>query len=162
MRPAFLCLCLLLFASACETTTDDIFGIGGGGGAVTQAQAAGSWSFTVQQTGTLACTGGALPNGQILTASLDVASDGTINPSTSSWQNPPTTLIRPLTGSVRLTDGFTDLFLSSSAGSTSAMELRGTMSSNGTFSGTLTDPGPGFTPMFGTSGCEYTASGTKG
>jgi hypothetical protein len=162
VRPAFLCLCLLLLASACETTTDDIFGVGGGGGAVTQAQAAGAWTFTVQQTGTLACTGGALPNGQILTAQLDVASDGTLNAGTSSWQNPPTTLIRPLTGSVRLTDGFTDLFLSSSVGSTSAMELRGTMSSNGTFSGTLTDPGPGFTPMFGTSGCQYTTSGVKG
>ena len=162
MRPVLLRLSLLVLVSACETTTEDIFGIGGGGGAITQAEASGDWSFTLQKTGTLACSGGALSNGQILTVHLDVASDGTINASTSSWQNPPTTLVRPLSGTVRLTDGFTDAFLSSSVGSASAMELRGTMSSNATFSGTLTDPGPGFTPMFGTSGCEYTASGIKG
>jgi hypothetical protein len=41
------------------------------------------------------------------------------------------------------------------------MELRGTMTSVGTFTGTLTDPAPGFSPMFSVGGCEYTASGTK-
>jgi hypothetical protein len=97
-----------------------------------------------------------------VTAHLDIAADGTVNTGTSSWQNPPTTLVRPLSGAVRLSDGFTDLILSSSPGSSAAMELRGTIASNATFSGTLTDPAPGFTPMFGSSGCEYTATGAKG
>lgn len=161
MRRIVLCLILLVFSSACENTTDNIFGVGGGGNAVTQALASGNWSLTLQRTTTLACTG-ALANGQILTVHLDVAADGTMTASTSTWQNPPTTLLRPVTGSVRFSDGFTDLFLSSSGGSSAAMELRGTMTSNASFSGTLTDPAPGFSPVFGTSGCEYTASGTKG
>ena len=163
MPRIFCCLTLLVIVTACETSTDDIFGVGGGGGgAVTQAQIAGDWSFTVRKTSTLPCTGGSLADGQILTAHLDAASDGTINTGTSTWQNPPTTVVRPLSGAVRLTDGFTDLILSSSVGSASAMELRGTLASTATFTGTLTDPGPGFTPMFGSSGCEYTATGTKG
>jgi hypothetical protein len=162
VRPLALCLILLAFTSACETTTDSIFGIGGGGGAVTQAQVAGNWTFTLTRTTTLACTGGALTDGQVITAHIDVGSDGTLNSTTSSWENPPSTFVRPLSGAVRFTDGVTDLVLTSSAGSNSAMELRGTVSSNTTFSGTLTDPAAGFSPMFGTSGCEYTATGTKG
>lgn len=162
MRPFFPCLTLLVLASACETTTDNIFGTGGGGGAVTQAQVAGNWSFTLTRTTTLPCTGGSLANGQVLTVRLDVGSDGTMNASTSTWQNPPTTLIRPLSGAVRFSDGFTDLILSSSSGSAAAMELRGTIGSSATFSGTVTDPAPGFSPIFSTSGCEYTATGAKG
>jgi hypothetical protein len=155
------CLSFLVLLSACETTAEDIFGVGGGPGAVTQAQANGNWTFTLQRTTTLACSG-ALANGQVITASLAVGSDGTLNAGTSTWQNPPTTLIRPASGAIRLTDGVTDLFFSSSSGSSSAMELRGSMSSNGSFTGTITDPAPGFSPIFGTTGCEYTASGTKG
>ena len=162
MRRLFGCMMVLTLCAACETTAEDIFGTGGGGGAVTQSQVAGDWSFTVQRTSTLPCTGGSLANGQVLTTHLDVAADGSINSATSNWQNPPTTLVRPLAGAVRLSDGFATFTLSSSAGSTSAMELRGTMASNATFAGTLTDPAPGFTPMFGSSGCEYTATGTKG
>jgi hypothetical protein len=161
VRRIVFCLSLLVLASACETTTDSIFGVPGGSGAVSQSQAAGNWVFTLQRTSTLACNGG-LANGQLVTAHLDVGADGTVNTGTSTWQNPPTTLVRPISGTIRFTDGFTDLFLSSSSGSASAMELRGTMSSSATFSGTLTDPAPGSSPIFGTSGCEYTASGTKG
>jgi hypothetical protein len=154
---------VLVFTSACETTTDSIFGIGGGGGgAVTQAQVAGDWSFTLTRTTTLACTGGAMPDGQVITAHIDVGTDGTLNTTTSSWESPPSTFIRPLSGAVRFTDGVTDLIMSSSAGSASAMELRGTISSSGTFAGNLTDPGAGFSPVFGTSGCEFTATGAKG
>lgn len=163
LRSIVLCLAVLVSTAACETSTDNLIGIGGnGGGAVTQAQAAGDWSFTVTKTTTLACSGGSLADGQVLTAHLDVLTDGTLNATTSSWQNPPTTLIRPLTGTVRFADGFSDLFFSSSSGSASAMELRGTVSSSGTFTGTLTDPAPGFSPMFSVSGCEYSTSGSKG
>jgi hypothetical protein len=41
------------------------------------------------------------------------------------------------------------------------MELQGTMSAAGSFTGTLTDPAAGFSQVFGTGGCEYTASGIK-
>jgi len=162
VRSIVACLTLLTVAAACETSTDPFIGLtGGGGGAVTQAQASGDWSFTVRKTTTLPCTGGSLPDGQLLTAHLDVLTDGTLNGTTSSWQNPPTSVVRPISGTVRLSDGFTDLFMSSSIGSGAGMELRGTMTSTGTFTGTLTDPAPGFSPMFSAGGCEYSASATK-
>jgi hypothetical protein len=162
LRSIVFSFAVLVSTAACETSADSLIGItGNGGGAITQTQAAGDWSFTVRKTTTLSCSGGSLADGQVLTAHMDVLSDGSLNGPTSSWQNPPTTIVRPLTGSVRLTDGFTDLFLSSSSGSGSAMELRGTLTSNGTFSGTLTDPAPGFSPMFSVGGCEYTTAGTK-
>jgi hypothetical protein len=152
---------LLILTSACETSTDTLFGTGGGGGSVTQAEVAGNWSFTLTKTTTLACTGGALSNGQVITTQMDVGSDGTLNTATSVWEDPPDNLAHPLSGAIRFTDGVADLILPVSPGSGSAMELRGTFSANSSFSGTLTDPAAGFTPVFGTSGCEYTASGTK-
>src|SRR4026207_1428340 len=57
VRQILLCLSLLFFVSACETTTDPFFGFGGTPG-LTQAQASGNWSFTLQRTSTLGCTGG--------------------------------------------------------------------------------------------------------
>jgi hypothetical protein len=162
LRTIGFCLAVLVSTGACENSAGTLIGIGGqGGGAITQTQAAGDWSFTVRKTTTLACSGGSLADGQVLTVHMDVLSDGSLNATTSSWQNPPTTVIRPLSGSVRFTDGFADLFLSSATGSASGMELRGTIGSNGTFSGTLTDPAPGFSPMFSAGGCEYSTNGTK-
>jgi hypothetical protein len=157
VRSTFLCLTLLVSLAACETSTDALIGIPGGGG-LTSAQATGNWSFTVQRTSALACTSGSLANGQVLTARLDVLSDGTLA-STSSWQNPPTTLVRPLTGSVALASGSTDLFMFASAGSTAAMELQGTMTAAGSFSGTLSDPAAGSFQVFGA--CSYTVAGTR-
>ncbi|HJQ10704.1 MAG TPA: hypothetical protein VJ840_06695 [Gemmatimonadaceae bacterium] len=147
-------------AAACEQSTDPLLGFpGGGGGAVTQAQAAGNWSLTLTRTSTLACTGGALANGSIIPMNLVVQSDGTTAAS-SSWRSATSGALLPLSGSVRLTDGFTDLILTS--GGNTGMELRGTITSTGTFSGTITDPAPGLTPVYGTGGCEYDAPGTKG
>lgn len=157
MRPILSCLSLLLFVAACESSTDPFIGFGGGPG-ITQAQATGNWSFTVQRTSTLGCTTGSLANGQTLTATLDVQSSGTLA-TTSSWQNPPTTLVRPLSGSINLGTGSTDLFMSASSGSSAAMELQGTMTSNATFTGTLTDPAPGSFQVFGA--CGYTVTGSK-
>ena len=157
MRPILFSLTLLIGVAACETTTDPFIGFGGGLG-ITQTQAAGNWSFTVQRTTALGCTGGSLANGQVLTATLDVQASGTLA-NTSLWQNPPTTLVRPLTGAITLSSGSTDLFMSASSGSSSAMELQGTMASNGTFTGTLSDPAPGSFQVFGA--CGYTVTGTK-
>lgn len=157
-------LTLIVLVNACESSTDPLSGIGGdgGGGAITQAQASGNWSFTLRKTTTLSCSGGSLADNSVLTAHTDVLANGTIVTSTSFWQNPPVTVIRPLSGAVRFSDGVADLFMfSSSTNTSSGMELSVTMTSTGTFTGTLTDPAPGLTPMFSTGGCEYTATGTK-
>ena len=157
MKSTFLCLTLLVSLAACETSVDGLIGIPGGGG-LTAAQASGNWSFTVQRTSALACTSGSLANGQVLTARLDVLSDGTLA-TTSFWQNPPTTLVRPLTGSVALGSGLIDVFMFASTGSTGAMELQGTLTAGGSFSGTLSDPAAGSFQVFGA--CSYTVAGTK-
>jgi hypothetical protein len=157
VRSTIVCLTLLVSLAGCETSTDPFIGFGGDG-AITATQAAGNWSFTVQRT-TTPCASGSLVNGQLLTAQLDVLADGTIATATSAWQNPPSNLVRPVSGAVTLSTGFVSLIMAATTGSSSAMELRGTMTSAGAFSGTLTDPAPGFFPVFG--GCSYTASGTK-
>jgi hypothetical protein len=161
VRSIALALTLLILASACENSSNPfLFGTsGGGGGAVTQVEASGNWSFHLTHTTTLPCTTVSLADGTVLTAHLDVLADGTLNSSTSSWQNPSTNVVFPLTGSVRLSDGVSDLIFGSGSGS--GMELRGTITSTATFTGTLTDPAPGLTPMFSSNGCEYTTSGTK-
>jgi hypothetical protein len=155
---------LFLVASACETTSAPLDGIGGtgGGGTVTQGQAAGNWSISLRRTTTLACGGGSLADGQIVTAHFDVLSDGTLRGSTSTWLSPSSSVVRPLSGAVRLADGVTDVFFFASAGnSSSGMELRGSVTSTGTMTGTLTDPAAGFTPVFSVGGCEYVVTGTR-
>jgi hypothetical protein len=150
---------MLVSTTACENSTDPFDGIIiGGGGAITQAQAAGNWSFTLQRTTTLPCTTAPLANGTVITTHLDVLSDGTLS-SSSSWVNPGSGAVQSLSGQVRLSDGITGLTLTASG--TGAMELQGTMTAAGTFAGTLTDPAAGFSQVFGSGGCEYTASGIK-
>ena len=153
------CLAVIVVAAACESSVDPLIGFpGGGGGAVTQAQASGDWSLTLRKTTTLACSGGSIADGQILVAHLSVQSDGTVV--ASSWQTPSTGPVLPASGTVRLSDGFSDLILTSASGG-SGMELRGTLTTSATFTGTLTDPAPGLSPIFSAGGCEYTANGTK-
>ena len=160
MRSIALCLTLLVSVSACETSTDPFIGFGGGGG-LAQTEVAGNWSFTLHPSTPPACASGSLADGQVLTMHLDVLSDGTVAPATSSWQNPPTTVFRPINAgsAVTLSSGFTDLFLGGSSGSGTEMELRGTMNSAGSFSGTVSDPNPGKFPVFGA--CSYSATGIK-
>jgi hypothetical protein len=81
---------------------------------------------------------------------------------TSSWQNPISGVVQSLTGAVALTSGLSDLFFAAPGVSFNAqMELRGTMTALGVFTGTLTDPEPGFSQVFGTGGCEYNVAGVK-
>ena len=163
MRPTTIALTLLVLTAACETSTDPgLFGIGGGGGsAITAAQATGNWSFNVNHTANLPCTPGALQDGTRLTMNLNVGADGTVTSSTSSWQNSGTGTVFPLSGSVNLSNGLADLFMSGGSGTSTGMEMSGTISPTGSFSGTLNDPGGGFTPMFSGLGCQYAAAGTK-
>jgi hypothetical protein len=158
VRRTFLCLSLLVIA-ACEGTTDPFGGIiTGGGGAITAAQASGNWSFAIQRTTTFPCTS-ALSSGQVITTHVDVLSDGTLN-TTSSWLNPVSSAVDPMSGFIALGTGISDFTLSLN-GST-AMELSGTMSSTGAFTvGILRDPSPGFFQVFGSDGCQYTVTGVK-
>ena len=162
MKRTALWLAITVLFAACENSADPLGGFLGGGGAITAAQATGNWSFTLQRTTTLPCSTAPLANGRVITAHLDVLSAGTLSSSTSIWQNPISGATQPLSGSVRLSDGITDLFFAAPAVRGDAvMELRGTMTSVGAFTGTLTDPAPGFTQVFGTGGCEYSVSGNK-
>ena len=155
MRSIAIALSLIVLTAGCEQSKDPfLFGIGGSGG-LTQTQAAGNWSFVVTQSA-LACASGSLATGQAVTTHLDVLADGTLS-TASFWQNPLSSSSLSISGSITLGTGITDLFLASSAGA--EMELRGTMTSTGTFTGTLTDPAAGFLPVF--SACGYTTTGTK-
>ena len=152
MRPAIFCLTLLVSLSACETSTDPFIGFDGGG-AITAAQATGNWSFTVQRTPTFACASPSLASGQVLTARLDVLADGTVTGATSFWQG------GALSGFINLTSGVVTPGLTLAGSSGSAMELQGTFTSAGTFSGTLTDPKAGSFPVFAI--CAYSTGGVK-
>jgi hypothetical protein len=151
------CLFLLVSATACETSTDPFIGFEGTGG-LSQTQAAGNWTFTVHPAGPLACASGSLADGQQLLTRLDVAADGTLL-ATSFWQNPPTTILRALSGAVTLGSGNAILLMRASSGSAQAMELRGAFTAAGSFAGTITDPAPAQSVVF--SPCAYNATGNK-
>ncbi|MDQ6871053.1 MAG: hypothetical protein M3037_03455 [Gemmatimonadota bacterium] len=159
MRRLVLCLTTIVLFAACENSANPLDAIFGGGGALTQAQATGNWSLTVQRTTTFPACTNPLANGSVIAAHLDVGSSGVLA-GTSSWLNPISKVVFPLTGSVNLTNGATDLHFAG-ASSSAQMELLGTTTASGTLSGTLRDPEPGFTQLFGTGGCEYTVSGIK-
>ena len=159
MRRLVLCLTAIVLFGACETSANPLDAIIGGGGSLTQAQATGNWSLTLQPTTTFPACTNPLANSSLISTHLDVGTDGVLTGS-SSWLDPISSAVRILSGSVNLTNGATDLHFA--GGSTSAqMELLGTMTASGTLSGTLRDPEPGSTQVFGTGGCEYTVSGIK-
>ena len=163
-RPIILGLGLLIVTVACENSTDTLIGFGGnGGGAITPTQASGNWSFTLQRTTSLPCTS-ALASGQVITTHLDILSDGTVSSTTSTWTNPISGAVQGLIGAVSLSSGATDLtFTAPGVRNGAAMELTpATMTAGGTLTGgTLTDPAAGFSQVFGSDGCQYTATATK-
>lgn len=155
MRSTVLCLTLLVALSACETSTDPFIGIGGSG--PTAAQVTGNWAFTLHPSPS--CGSGSLPDGQILTARLDVLADGTVTNATSTWQTAG--IFGTVTGFVNLTSGVTTPPLTLTATAGSAMELAGTFTSAGSFSGTVTDPKAGSFTVFSASLCSYSTTGVK-
>jgi len=161
-RSIVLFLTAIVLATGCETSTDPFIGFGGDGETLTQAQADGTWSFTVQRSATFACPTTALTNGSVIVANLDVLSNGLLT-TASTWQNPISGAVQPLSGSVNLSNGATDLtFAAPSVRSDAAMELiPGTMTSGGSLTGTLIDPAAGFSQVFGTGACAYTVTGSK-
>ena len=153
---------LTALVTGCEASTDPIDGVGGGppgGGGITQAQATGDWAFTLDRT-TTTCPAGSLPDNQVIIANLDVISNGTLLGTTSGWSASPSTTVRGLDGGLSFTTGFATLMLRGTAANT-AMELRGTFTSAGAFTGTLSDPAPGEFPVFSSGACAYTAVGVK-
>jgi len=166
VRQKLLTAFLVASLVACETSTEASFGTGGGtlppALGLTAAQASGAWSFTLRRTSNgFDCPNGGLLEGQVLTTQMVVGSDGVLSVN-SLWQNPPSTLVRPLSGQVRLPDGLTDiLFRAGGTNASAAMRLQGAMASTGTFTGTMTDPAPGFNPVFSISGCFYNVTGTR-
>ncbi|HEV2017373.1 MAG TPA: hypothetical protein VGQ98_03595 [Gemmatimonadaceae bacterium] len=161
MKRVVLCLTATVLLAACENSTDPLGGFLGGGGALTQTQATGNWSFTVQRTTTFPACTNPLANGSAITAHLDVAGDGTLA-TTSTWLNPISVVVQPLSGSVDLTNGASTLhFAAPAVSGTAQMEILGTMRASGGLTGTLRDPEPGFSQVFGTGGCEYSLSGIK-
>lgn len=166
MRRILYMSALTIFLAGCEASTDPLDGVGGGppgSGAITQAQATGDWAFTLDRTSTT-CSSGSLPDNQLLIAHLDVISSGSTTGSllgtTSGWRASPSTTVRGLDGTLRFNDGFGALFLRGTTNGT-AMELRGTFTAGGGFSGTLSDPAAGSLPVFGTGACAYNAAGVK-
>jgi hypothetical protein len=156
-----LCLATMVLFAACENSTDPLGGFLGGGGAITQAQANGNWSFTLRRTTTFPACTNPLADGSVVTARLDVLADGTLA-ATSSWLNPISGTVQALSGSVDLTNGASTLhFAAPAVSGTAQMEITGTMTASGGLTGTLRDPEPGFSQVFGTGGCEYSASGIK-
>ena len=156
----------MLLLTGCEASTDPLDGVGGGpppGGAITQAQATGDWTFTLDRT-SATCSAGSLPDNQVLITHLDVINSGSNTGSllgtTSGWRASPSTFVRGLDGTLRFTDGFGNLILRGTAAGT-GMELRGTFTSAGGFTGTVSDPAAGLLPVFGSGACAYNAAGVK-
>lgn len=153
---------LATLVTGCESSTDPIDGIGGEGpgtGSITRAQATGDWTITLDRT-SAACSAGSLPDNQVILADLDVFSNGTLTATTSGWRASPSTTVRGLDGTLRFSDGFANLILRGSTAGT-GMELRGTLTADGGFTGTLSDPAAGLLPVFGSGACAYTATGVK-
>jgi hypothetical protein len=152
VRSIVLGLALIASVAACETSTDPFFGFGATG--VTAGQVSGNWAFTLHPAS--GCPTGSLPDGQALTAHLDVLADGTVTSGTSTWQ--AAGAAGSVSGSINLSSGVTTtLALTATTGS--AMELAGTFTSTGSFSGTVGDPRSGSFPVF--SVCNYTTTATK-
>jgi hypothetical protein len=161
VRRLVLCLTTIVLFGACESSTSPLGGFLGGGGALTQAQATGNWSFSVTRTTTFPACTNPLADGSTIAAHLDVLTDGTLS-TASSWRNPISATVQALSGSVNLANGASTLHFAAPAVSGSAqMEILGTMTASGGFTGTLRDPEPGFSQVFGTGGCEYSINGIK-
>jgi hypothetical protein len=157
-----LCTITMLLLVACETSTDPLGGFLGGGGAITRTQAAGNWSFTVRRSTTLPACTNPLADGSVVTAHLDVLADGTLATASSTWLNPISGAVQPLSGSVNLANGASILdFAAPAVNANAQMEITGTMTASGGLTGTLRDPGPGSFQVFGTGGCEYSVAGQK-
>jgi hypothetical protein len=161
VRRLVLCLTTIVLFGACESSTSPLGGFLGGGGALTQAQATGNWSFSVVRTTTFPACTNPLADGSAISARLNVLTDGTLA-TTSSWTNPISAVGQPLSGSVDLTNGASILhFAAPAVRGTAQMEILGTMTASGGLTGTLRDPEPGFSQVFGTGGCEYSVNGIK-
>jgi hypothetical protein len=122
---------------------------------LTAADVAGIWDFTAN-----ACFSGSLP------VRLNPASDGSLAGFQNNWTTSEATIgfILPLDGSVDFSSAGIQMNLWADNDHTQGMVITGTMTSDGLFAGSVTDPNPGFAPLFHPTGsppCLGTVNGTK-
>src|SRR6476646_6821562 len=111
----------------------------------------GIWDINV--TG---CLNGALP------VRLVATSTGALTSAQNAWTNSEDLgFFRPLDGTVDLSSGAAEFHMWSGGDHDSAVLFVGTLASDGSLSGTVTDPMPGEAPIFHFSGSPIcTATGT--
>lgn len=121
---------------------------------LTAATVTGTWDLNV--TG---CLTGDLP------VRLSAASDGALTSAVNAWTNDESLgFFRPLDGTVTLSSGAAEFHMWSDAQHTDALLFTGTLTSAGALSGTVTDPMPGYGPIFHFSGgaiCTAAATGHR-
>ena len=123
---------------------------------VSLAQVNGLWVLPFTRTANCVVAGSV--SGGTLYAQMTFQSDGASS-SDHRWGFTSTTVSRIATGSVALATGHLELTLISGS---AASLLSGNVSATGTFTGTIFDPAPGHQPVLSLSGCEYSATGSKG
>jgi hypothetical protein len=145
VKPYTLCTTLLLLACG---------GDNAGPSGITAAQITGTWDMNA--TG---CLSGNLP------VRLSASSDGALTSAVNAWTNSePAGFFRPLDGTVALATGAAEFHMWSDASHDAAMLFVGTLSADGSLTGTVADPMTGHAPVFHFSGgpdCTATATGHR-
>ena len=155
-RPIAL-LALLLALSGCG-------GDNGGAGptppALTAAEVAGAWTFTLSDESSH-CTGAA-GGGNLsvrLSGSMADPNGDIINFTSDTWGGDPSTTFGQITGSIHLSTGALDLRVWKGV-LVNGAKLAGTVKSDLTFSGTLQDPLPGYGAIFVFGSCTFSVTGS--
>lgn len=105
------------------------------------------------------CLSGNLP------VRLSAAANGALTSGTNAWTNNESFgFFRPLGGTVDLTTGDAEFHMWADGSHDAAMIFSGTLDADGSLQGTVTDPMPGFSPIFHFSGdpiCTGQATGQR-
>jgi autotransporter translocation and assembly factor TamB len=137
-------------------------GDGGSGPAATLTadQVAGAWTFVLSDES--AHCGGAAGGGPIsvrLSGTSDDVIGDVLNFPADDWGGSPATTFGQVTGHINLATGRLDLRVWKGV-LVNGAALEGRVRSDRTFTGTLTDPRPGFGPVFVTGSCRFTVTGS--
>lgn len=128
-----------------------------GPGKLTDAKVNGAWEFTL--TKTTSCSALAI-NGDFY-ATLDFQGDVEIGNTVSKWTNTKTVPDRyNLIGNIQYNTGETELRFWQVVLNTGVL-VEGTTRADGTFTGTGTDPIPGYRPFLSSPSCIYSVVGRK-
>ena len=145
----YVMLCVLSFG-ACGRDSSGPAGL-------TSTAVNGSWEFTL--TRTASCSPLALQG--TFYATLDFYDSKDVSNTVSKWSNSKSVPDRfNLIGNTNFKTGTTELRFWQVILDTGFI-MNGTLASGGTFSGTATDPIPGYKPYLSSPSCSYTVSGRK-